>query len=82
MKNAEQILAEVTGIEEWMGDTYIVTQIQAVEAIERYAAQLTAAELFKKLTDDERAEIMCNYCTCCYADESQYKCYCCPNYDE
>lgn len=44
MKTAEQILAKVTGIKEWMGDTYIVTQLQAVEAMEEYAAQFYPSE--------------------------------------
>jgi hypothetical protein len=40
-------------------------------------------ELFAKLTDDERMEVLSDYCTYCGQNEKELgKCYCAPCYDE
>jgi hypothetical protein len=44
---------------------------------------LQAKELFAKLTDDERMEVLSDYCTYCGQNEKEFgKCYCAPCYDE
>lgn len=43
---------------------------------------LHAKELFAKLTDDERMEVLSDYCTYCGHNEQELgKCYCAPCYD-
>lgn len=44
---------------------------------------LQVKELFAKLTDDERMEVLNDYCTYCGQNEKELgKCYCAPCYDE
>ena len=44
---------------------------------------LQAKELFAKLTDNERMEVLNDYCTYCGQNERDLgKCYCNPCYDE
>ena len=43
---------------------------------------LQAKELFAKLTDDERMEVLSDYCAYCGQNEKEFgKCYCAPCYD-
>lgn len=44
---------------------------------------LQAKELFEKLTDYERMDVLSDYCTYCGQNEKENgKCYCAPCYDE
>jgi hypothetical protein len=44
---------------------------------------LQAKELFAKLTDDERMDVLSDYCTYCGQNEKELgKCHCAPCYDE
>jgi len=44
---------------------------------------MQAKELFSKLTDDERMEVISEYCILCGKNEKEKgKCYCAPCYDE
>lgn len=44
---------------------------------------LQVKELFAKLTDDERMEVLSDYCIYCGKNEKELgKCYCAPCYDE